>query len=236
MMHLQEGVRSEVHYRYEPAHSPGLAPGGVLTPTIHLAAPSLDRQTLSTSVASLGARIVGYRSGEEFLAAKPHASGCLLCEVELPGMNGFEVQDRLRLDGSRLPAVIVSGKADIAGAVRAMRGGAVTFLRLACPAGELRSALAEALDRGRACGQRESGQRPAGDRFEALSPEDAAVLRLLLDGLPNKAVAIRLGVGLRTVERRRATALKTLGVDSIVAAALLRNEIAATRMPVSRVG
>lgn len=211
-----DGERGGGRFHFDAAHAPMSA---AVEAAIHVVAAT---DGLEDAVTSLDVPVVRYRSGEEFLPTAASAAGCLLCEAELPGLSGLDLQERLRGTGVRLPAVFLSGRGVIADAVQAMRNGAVTFLRLPCPAEEIRSAAAEALALARPAGPRTAA------RFASLEAEESAVLTMLLDGLPNKAVAMRLGVGLRTVERRRASALRSLGVDSVVAAAVLRSEAGGT--------
>lgn len=187
---------------------------GEVPMTVHVIAAS---PPAGAALGPIGGLVKRYGTAEAFLVAAPHEAGCVVCEVELPGLGGLELQERLRADGVRLPIVMVSVAGRVSDAVRAMRNGAVSFLRVPCPAEEIRAAVAEALERAAA------ETAATGSRFAALGPEEAAVLDLLLAGLPNKAVAMRLGMGLRTVERRRSAALKALGVDSLVGAAVLRN-------------
>ena len=152
--------------------------------------------------------------------------GCLVSELRLPDMSGLELQSTLCSRQSPLAIVFHSTIADVAMTVAAMRSGARTVL--VKPAGpvELAAAIKEAIAEGP--GQHRLSSRAAEKfaRFERLTPKEVDVLLLMLDGEPNKAIAKRLGIGLRTVEARRQNVFTKTGTDSL--AELIRLAFEAT--------
>ena len=176
-------------------------------------------------VEKLGFAVRSYESGAALLGDVPPEACCVVCDDRLPDLDGPELQARLREIRPDLPVVFASRSGCLDAAVRVMRNGAVTVLPRPLSPDRLRAALAEALTVHRERRAREERRRDIAARFAALSREEAVTLGLLMEGLPNKTIAARLGVGLRTVERRRASTLETLGVGSVIAAALLRAEL-----------
>jgi two-component system CheB/CheR fusion protein len=145
----------------------------------------------------------------------PEDKGCLITDVRMPGMNGLEMLARLAAAGSKMPAIVITGRGDIAMAVQAMRAGAVDFIEK--PVGA--EALLSALDR--AFRPAESPAEPSARRVEAimrmasLTRREREVMGLVVSGQANKVIAARLGISQRTVETHRATVMKKLEARSI---------------------
>jgi FixJ family two-component response regulator len=174
------------------------------------------RASMAALVSSHGLPVKTFESAEEFLAAyDPAERGCLITDVRMPGMNGLELQQRLRERGATLPVIVITGFADIPLAVRAMQAGAVTFLEKPCADKELWQSLQSALD---ADDQAERDRRHRAEivtRRASLAPAEVDVLTRMLAGKPNKQIAAELGCGLRTVELRRATVMKKMKAESL---------------------
>jgi two-component system, LuxR family, response regulator FixJ len=156
-----------------------------------------------------------FDSAEAFLRnADLGQSGCVVLDIRMSGMSGLELLTHLREKGSQLPVIMVTAHADIPTAVKAMKQGADTFLEKPCSETELWSAIEEVLNRDR---QHHTQQRLIADiktRLGELSPDELQVYKMLVDGLQNKQVASRLGIGLRTVELRRSTLMKKMQANS----------------------
>ncbi|HZL90529.1 MAG TPA: response regulator, partial [Pirellulaceae bacterium] len=156
-----------------------------------------------------------FDSAEAFLRkADLGQSGCVVLDIRMSGMSGLELLAHLREKGSQLPVIMVTAHADIPTAVKAMKQGADTFLEKPCSETELWSAVEEVLNRDR---QHHTQQRLIADiktRLGELSPDELQVYKMLVDGLQNKQVASRLGIGLRTVELRRSTLMKKMQANS----------------------
>jgi FixJ family two-component response regulator len=174
------------------------------------------RGSVAALVASHGLAVESFASAEEFLAAyDPARRGCLIADVRMAGMSGLDLQQHLAAKSSALPVIIITGFADIPMAVRAMQTGAVTFLEKPCADKELWQSIQVALD------WEEQAQLDRQDRAEiiarraSLAPGEVEVLDRLLAGKANKLIAVELGLGLRTVELRRATLMKKMHADSL---------------------
>ena len=145
-----------------------------------------------------------FASAEEFLDAfDPARPGCVVADVRMPGASGVDLLSILAQRGSRIPVIIVTAFADTPLTVKAMKGGAVTFLEKPCSNHELWNAIREALALDAAKRADDQSLRDIRQRLAKLTPDERQVLEMLVEGKPNKAIARELDVSLRTVESRR---------------------------------
>jgi FixJ family two-component response regulator len=91
------------------------------------------REATKSLVRSLGYKAMTFGSGEEFLES-PYvaATSCLITDVQMPGLNGVELHDRLIADGHSMPVIFVTGFPDEELQRRAMKSGAIGYLRKPC--------------------------------------------------------------------------------------------------------
>ncbi len=174
------------------------------------------RESVLALVSLKGVRAQGFASAEEFLAQFGlHMTGCLVVDVRMTGMSGLQLLQQLNGRKSTLPAIVITGYADVPMAVKAMQAGAMTFLEKPCQDQELWQAIQQALDREKALQalRRQKGEIDA--RLATLTEDEVAVLRKLLEGLPNKRIAVDLDIGLRTVELRRSNIMKKMQAASL---------------------
>lgn len=156
--------------------------------------------------------VVRCGSGRELLdRLDDEATGCILLDLRMPDMGGFEVQRELARRGCRLPVVFLSGHGDIPIAVQAIRAGALDFLEKPVHDTQLFAAVERALDEDRRRQAAATAQRDARDLLDSLSPREADVADLILEGLRTGEMAERLGISARTVEMHRARLLRRLG-------------------------
>jgi FixJ family two-component response regulator len=88
------------------------------------------RKALERLMRGVGFEVETYASGDDFLAAMAeHTPDCVVLDVHMPGLNGFEVQDAMRARGARIPVVVISGQDNVRDKGHALGGGAFTFLR-----------------------------------------------------------------------------------------------------------
>jgi len=143
----------------------------------------------------------------------------------MTGMTGLELQEELLVQRIRLPVIIITGYGDIAAATSAMRNGAVTFLQKPCSHEDLWEAVSDALERHREHQETEARCDDLQARFARLTPQEHEVMELLVAGTPNKVVAAKLEMGLRTVELRRANIMKKLEARSLAEVVRLNVEM-----------
>ncbi len=173
------------------------------------------RSALDFMLTCEGYRVKCYESAKRFLAEDvPSEPGCIIADIRMPEMSGIELFARLRERSYPVPLLFLTGHGDVDMAVDAMLGGAVDFIQKPIRNERLFLAIGRAIEKSK----RRLGARALEEpdvekaRFEALTPREKDVVRLLAVGLMNKEVAERLGISPRTVEVYRATALRKLDV------------------------
>ena len=171
---------------------------------------------MQSLLAAVGRPVEVYASAEAFLQAyHPGMAGCLVVDINLPGMSGLELQRELARRGGGLPCVFVTGRGELAQAVQAMREGAVDFLVKPVSGEALLASVEQALDRARHRCMAEAASAEESARLDQLTAREREVAELVAAGLPNKEVAYRLGISQRTVEGHRARAMHKLGVRTL---------------------
>jgi two-component system response regulator FixJ len=174
------------------------------------------RRALAFLLGTAGMAVRVYESAQSFLDGLDTVQpGCVVSDVRMPGMDGLELQRRLKDKGVAMPVIIMTGHADVPLAVEAMKRGAVDFIEKPFPDDILLSAIRTALDK---LGRQASRSSEAGQvrtRLESLSPRERQVLDGLLAGHPNKTIAYDLGLSPRTVEVHRANVMTKMGASSL---------------------
>jgi len=104
------------------------------------------REALKGLMRSVGQDVDAFGSAEEFLSSGSHCeTACLILDIRLPGMNGFELEERLKKEAWPIPVIFVSGHADEAARRKALAAGAIELLTKPVRRGPLFSAIASAL-------------------------------------------------------------------------------------------
>lgn len=157
-----------------------------------------------------------YASPLELLEATRRAplSGCILTDVRMPEMSGIDLARRLRASGATTPIVVMTGHADLALAVEAMRAGVQDFIEKPFDDAVLIEALQRAL--AEPDGARTAARDPlVAERLASLSQRELEVLEGLVAGHANKVIAYDLGISPRTVEVYRANVMTKMQVRSL---------------------
>lgn len=166
-----------------------------------------------------------FGSGAEFLATRPSDSaGCVVADLQMPGMDGIALQAALAGSDEPLPVVFLTGQGDIPTSVRAMRQGAEDFLTKTAPKDEVLAAIERALARDARQRTERMRQRELRARFEKLTPREWEVLGHVLRGRLNKQIAADLGIEERSVKRHRTSFMAKLAVTSVAELAQLAAE------------
>jgi two-component system response regulator FixJ len=174
------------------------------------------RRSLALLLFSAGYKSVTHASAEGFLNALiVETAGCAIVDVRMPGMDGLALQEYLTAHDIHLPVVVVTGHADIALAVRAMKAGARDFIEKPYANERMIEAVRAALESGRADLARARRGSDARARVSRLSARERDVLRELVAGRPNKLIAHVLNISPRTVEIHRANMMEKLAVRSL---------------------
>jgi len=157
-----------------------------------------------------------FESAEDFLANCPaEAHGCLLLDVQMPGLNGLDLQQELEDSDIFLPVVFITGHGDIPMTVQAMKAGAVDFLPKPIDEPVLLDAARRAIERDVQEREKREQLTDARSRIASLSPREREVLEMVIAGLPSKQIARRLEITERTVKAHRHSLMDKAEVDSV---------------------
>ena len=174
------------------------------------------RHSASFMLRHAGFSVKTYADGVIFLeSAQQAALGCILLDVQMPHMDGLEVQQRLNDLGISLPVIVLTGHGDVEVAVKAMKAGAVDFVEKPYEKQTLIAALTRAFERLEARSHKDVLTDEAKGRIERLTPRERDVLIGLVDGFTNKMIAEALDISPRTVEIHRANLMEKLDAPSL---------------------
>lgn len=174
------------------------------------------RRSLARLLASAGYRVEALASAEEFLARPlPVEIACIVSDLRMPGLSGLDLQTCLLQEGCDLPIVFISGRADIATSVRAMKAGAVDFLPKPFADDDILSAVAKALARSADSARAHKDVAALNERYSALTQREREVFALVVAGLPNKVSAGQLGTTEKTVKVHRARVMEKMSARSL---------------------
>lgn len=174
------------------------------------------RHSASFMLRHAGFRVRTYADGVTFLEQLDGLErGCILLDVQMPGMDGLEVQDRLNHRGVAMPVIVLTGHGDVAVAVRAMKAGAVDFVEKPYAKQTLIEALSRAFERLEARRREDVLSDEARSLVERLTPREREVLIGLVEGHTNKVIAEQLAISPRTVEIHRANVMEKMGAGSL---------------------
>lgn len=173
------------------------------------------RRSLERLLDSAGFRATSFATPAAFLGvAADLAMGCVMLDLRMPKMDGFEVLARLLQLNPDLPVIVITAQGDVQTAVRTMKAGAVDFIEKPYSDDALIAAIETALNRGAAKG-RTDDVAAAALLIDSLSPREREVLEALVAGQPNKIIAFSLGISVRTVEVHRSRMMDRLGVRQL---------------------
>jgi two-component system response regulator FixJ len=188
------------------------------------------RQSLAFLLSTAGLAVRVHESAVAFLDTLAELQGgCVVTDVRMPGMDGLELQRRLRAARSGIPVIVMTGHGDIALAVEAMKGGAVDFIEKPFDDDVLIAAIRAALARRRSDDEHDALVAEVRGRLKLLTERERQVLDGLVAGKPNKIIAYDLGISARTVEIYRANVMTKMQADSL--SALVRMVLVETAGP-----
>ena len=174
------------------------------------------RKSLKKLLASADYQTEVFKSADEFLARSPHPGpSCLLIDVQMPGLNGMDLQEALIQRRREEQLIFITGHGDIQMCARAMKAGAADFLPKPLRSEELLNCVEWALRRSREQRQHAREKNDARALLDLLTPRQFEVMQLLATGMLNKQVASELGLTEKTVKVHRGCVMKKLGVTSV---------------------
>lgn len=174
------------------------------------------RFLIHTLVEADGIGVFSYGSAEEFLASfQPESSGCLLLDLQLPGMSGLELQEILVQRGEQIPIIFFTAQGSIPKVVTALKNGAVDFLEKPFDYKDLLKRIYRSLENDAKIRQRKDASVSAAFRIASLTPRERQVMDRIIAGRPNKHIADDLGICIKTVEFHRARIMEKMGTHSL---------------------
>ena len=173
-------------------------------------------KALSRLLRPAGLAVATFRSAEAFLDRFPtEAQGCVLADLQMPGLSGLELQRALRERGSEVPIIFLSGHGDIPTSVRAMKQGAVDFLTKPADEADLIRIVRAAIEKDQANYHARAARAEAARRLATLTPREREVLDQVISGKLNKQAAAELGIAEKTIKVHRARVMEKMQVVSV---------------------
>lgn len=204
-------------------------------PTVHVVDDDASFLVASSRLLrASGFAVRTFSSASEFFAQRDtDAPGCVVADLQMPGMNGLDLQEALSRTCNPLPILFLTGHGDIPSTVRAMRGGAEDFLEKRAPREKLLEAVKRALVSDAREREARVRQREVRELFSALSAREREVLGHVVQGRLNKQIACDLGIHERTVKHHRSSITAKLGVPSVAELTRLTQEAGIFARPVA---
>jgi FixJ family two-component response regulator len=174
------------------------------------------REAIESLLKLAGLRVETFGTAQEFLRnERPDLPGCVVLDVELPGLSGLDLQRELAAHGIKLPIIFITGYGDIPMSVRAMKAGATEFLTKPFRDQDLLDAIQQALQRDRVARQHYSETAELRKRFDALTSREREVMSLVVAGWLNKQIGFELKISEITVKIHRGRVMNKMGAQSL---------------------
>ena len=174
------------------------------------------RESLEWLISSVGLRARTFPSGQECLDhLGPDSPGCLVLDVRLRGMSGMELHRELRRRGIHLPAIMITGYAEVSGAVQAMKDGALDYIQKPFDEQALLDRIHSALARDAASREARARREAVLARMETLTPRERQVLDPVVEGKTNQEISDELHIKRKTVEVHRGNMMKKMRVSNV---------------------
>lgn len=175
------------------------------------------REGLQMLLESAGHRVSVFVDAKSFLKYyEPGIPGCLVLDLQMPSVNGLELQELLSEKGMPPPIIFLTGHGNVPTAVRALKKGAIDFFQKPiADEQQLLDRVAEAIRQD--CEVRDEAAKctEAKKRFECLTPRETEVMEHICMGKANKVIGIDLGISERTVELHRSHVMQKLGIRTV---------------------
>ena len=176
---------------------------------------ALMREALAGLIAASDLRVECFASAHEFLRrAIPDTPSCLVLDVRMPDVGGFELQHELAAEGRDLPVIFITGHGDIPMAVRAMKAGAFEFLPKPVHGEDLLMAIGQALERDRQARARRAEFALLRQRRDRLTHREVEVMTRIARGKLNKQVAAEFGLSENTIKAHRRHIMEKMGAEN----------------------
>jgi FixJ family two-component response regulator len=173
-------------------------------------------KSLGRLLAMAGHRFETYSSAEDFLRKHdPDIPGCAVLDLEMPGIDGIGVQERLMAGSKARPVIFLTGRGTVPASVKAIKAGAVDFLTKPVDASTFLSTVAIALERDIQARRHAEELEAIDARIRRLTPREREILDHILAGRLNKQIAGDLGIAERTVKLDRSRLMEKIGARTV---------------------
>jgi FixJ family two-component response regulator len=190
------------------------------------------RRALRRLFEAAGFTVLTYASGETLLASPElDEPGCIVLDLQMPGLDGLELQKRLAERAPTLPVVFLTGHGNIASSVHAMKAGAADFLEKSAPGTDLLAAVNQALQEHRLHRAEYDRDAALKAKVGGLTERESQVFALMVRGKRNKQIAYEIGTSERTVKAHRRNILEKLDVRSFAEAVTVADRLGLTDPP-----
>ena len=174
------------------------------------------RESLESMITFAGWQPETFASAGDFLAhPRTTLPSCLVLDVSLPDLNGLELQNLIASERTDMPIIFITGHGDVPMTVQAMKGGAVEFLTKPFDDEVLLTAIRHAIKRSAAVLDDQAEISALRSCYESLTPRERDVMRLVVTGMLNKQIGLKLDISEITVKAHRGKMMQKMKADSV---------------------
>lgn len=174
------------------------------------------RDAISRLLNAVGLTVQTFASARAFLNRRlPDVPGCVVLDVRLPGLSGLDLQREMVERGIHIPVIFITGHGDIPMSVQAMKAGAVEFLTKPFRDQDLLDAVRSGIQLDRQGRKERAELAELRDGLRQLTPREREVMSLVVAGLLNKQIALRLGTSEKTIKIHRSHVMQKMRADSL---------------------
>jgi len=171
------------------------------------------RRSMRWLLESYDLSVETYPSGPDYLSVyDANRPGCLLVDLQMPEMDGLELQEQLASRIEPPPVIFVSGHGNVSKCAEAMKAGAVDFLEKPTDDEKILNVVRRALEMDRRSRCAKASFADTADSMDRLTPREREVMELLYEGETMKNIASRLGISFQTVAKHRTKVLEKLQI------------------------